>query len=114
MQRGAAQSAAMRVRPVGAEAAQVGGRIGGNDPFDLERTQRGGERGQLLLIHIRRYLDEQRYMSAVAPLELHALAVQRAHNPLQAVTSLQLPKSRRVGRRDVDGNVIGVGVDLAQ
>jgi hypothetical protein len=97
---------------VSAEPRARGRRVGRDDARDPRAARRFNYQLKLARFNVRSDLDEQRdAASAFSLRQLAVAALERAEQRAEQVRALQLAQTRRVGRADVDGHVVGVRPD---
>ena len=108
---------AARFRAVGhaLNAVARDGRVGGDHGVDAALDERVDATQDLFVFKIGGKLDSDGHVLAVAGvLELLAAGYDAGNKMVELVGALKLAKILRVGRGDVDGDVVGVVVDLVE
>ena len=91
------------------------GCVGGDHGVDAEFEERVDAAQDFIVLKIRRELDGDGHVFAASGvLELLTAGRDAGDESVELACALKLPKVLRVGRGNVDGNVVGVIVDLVE
>ena len=112
--RQAAEAALFLGERMVAQCRFVDGGVGGDDAVHFNVLHHMGDVGDLRFVQVGRDFDCQRHIAAVGYGQLRLFVFQRGQQGSQFVPALQSAQVFGVGRGNIDGDVVGMGVGLFQ